>query len=108
MRMDATTLIGKGVVQIEGEFHGEVDIDGELVLEKSGYIDGNIKVNIAYISGSITGNINCSELLHITATGKIKGDIECDAILMDEGAIFIGNCKMNDRSDADPLVFDEE
>jgi len=108
MRMEATVLVGKGIVQIEGEFHGEVNIEGSLVLTNTGNIYGNTKVNVAYISGNITGNIYCSELLHIMATGKIKGDIECDAILMDEGAIFNGTCKMNDQGVADPLVFDEE
>jgi len=108
MRMDATTLVGKGIVQIEGEFNGEVDIDGSLVLTNSGHINGNTRVKVAYISGNITGNIFCSELLHVMATGKIKGDIECDAILMDEGAIFNGNCKMNEQRESNPLVFDEE
>ncbi|MCL2099616.1 MAG: polymer-forming cytoskeletal protein [Oscillospiraceae bacterium] len=102
MRMDATMLAGEGVVQIEGEFHGEVDINGELVLEKSGYVNGNIKTNIASISGNVTGNIKCSELLHITQTGKIKGDIECTTILMDKGAVFIGYSKMADTEPEPP------
>jgi cytoskeletal protein CcmA (bactofilin family) len=102
MRMDATLLVGQGIVQIEGEFHGEVDVNGELILEKSGYVNGNIKTNVASISGNITGNIKCSELLHITNTGKIKGDIECNTILMDKGAIFIGYSKMDDHEPEPP------
>ena len=107
MRIEANLLSGSGIVKIEGEYYGEVYIDGELILEKSGCINGNIKVKIAYISGSITGNIKCSDLLHITSTGKITGDIESSAILMDEGAIFIGYSRMserlNERDADDPL-----
>ena len=97
MRMEATSLVGKGIVQIEGEFHGEVNIEGELLLEKSGYINGNVNTDIASVSGTVTGNIKCGELLHITNTGTVKGDIECKAVLMDKGAVFIGYSKMSEH-----------
>jgi cytoskeletal protein CcmA (bactofilin family) len=101
VRIDAKLLSGSGILRVEGEYHGEVYIDGDLILEKSGYINGNVNVKAAYIYGAITGNVKCSDLLHITATGKLTGDIECEAILMDEGAVFMGHCKMNER-ESDP------
>ncbi|MCL1859083.1 MAG: polymer-forming cytoskeletal protein [Oscillospiraceae bacterium] len=107
MRIEANLLSGTGIVRIEGEYYGEVYVDGELILEKSGYINGNINVKIAYISGSIEGNVKCADLLHITSTGKITGDIECEAVLMDEGAVFIGYSKMTEKIDPDPLGLDE-
>ena len=98
MKIEAKSLSGGGTVKIEGDYFGEVNIDGELVLEKSGYINGNINAKIAYISGIVDGNVKCADLLHIMSTGKITGDIECEAMLIDEGGIFIGYSKMNDRS----------
>ena len=98
MKIEAKLLRGNGIVRIEGEYCGEVNTDGELVLEKSGYINGNISVKIAYISGVVDGNVKCADLLHIMSTGKITGDIECEAMLIDEGGVFIGYSKMNDRS----------
>ena len=105
IRIESNLLSGSGIVKIEGEYYGEVFIDGELILEKSGYINGNINVKIAYISGCVEGNIKCSDLLHITSTGKIAGDIECEAVLMDEGAVFIGYSRMKEhnRDDTDTL-----
>jgi len=105
-RIEANLLSGNGIVRIEGEYYGEIYIDGELILEKSGHVNGNINVKTAYISGSVTGNIKCSDLLHIMSTGKINGDIECEAVLMDEGAVFIGYSKMVEK-DLDPLGLDE-
>ena len=97
MRLEAKLLSGSGIVRIEGEYYGEISVNGELILEKSGYVNGNINVKIAYISGTVSGNIKCADFLHITPTGKINGDIECEAMLMDEGAVFIGYSKMNER-----------
>ena len=109
MRMEAKLISGSGTIRIEGEYFGEIHIDGELVLEKSGHINGNVNVKIAYISGTVFGNVKCSEFLHITPTGKINGDIECEAILMDEGAVFIGYSRMTERrvNPSDPLGLDE-
>jgi cytoskeletal protein CcmA (bactofilin family) len=104
IRIDGKLLSGQGIVRIEGEYYGDINIDGELILEKSGQIFGNISVNIAHVSGSITGDVICSDILHIKTTGRIKGDIACEAILMDEGAVFIGYCNMNERiPESDPL-----
>ena len=104
MRVNAELISGKGIVRIEGEYFGDIETEGAFILEKSGQVCGNITVNSAYIAGSIAGNISCFDLLHIKTTGKVKGDIECDAILMDEGALFIGYSKMNERPpEADSL-----
>jgi cytoskeletal protein CcmA (bactofilin family) len=96
MLVDAKLVSGKGTLRIEGGYHGDIDIDGDLILEQSGHITGQVKAVTADISGSITGNIACSEWLHIKSAGKIKGDITCDAILMDEGAVFIGYSNMKE------------
>ena len=104
MRIEAKLISGNGTVRIEGEYFGEIYLDGELLLEESGYLNGNVNVKIAYISGTVSGNIKCSDLLHITSTGKITGDIECEAVLMDEGAIFIGYSNMTEPApEPDPL-----
>ena len=104
MRINAELISGKGIVRIDGEYFGDIKIEGELILEKSGSICGNIFVNSAYISGVIAGNITCVDLLHIKTTGKVKGDIESGAVMMDEGALFIGRSKMIDQTpEPDPL-----
>ena len=104
MRIDAELISGKGAVRIEGEYYGDIRTEGELTVLKSGCIYGNITVDAAYISGNVTGNITCAELLHIKTTGKLKGDIESEAVLMDEGALFIGRSLMKERApEPDPL-----
>ena len=104
MRVDAELISGKGTVRIEGEYFGEIKIEGDLIIEKSGQVYGNVSTGSAYISGSIAGNIRCADLLHIKTTGTLKGDIECAAVLMDEGAVFIGYSRMKEIApEPDPL-----
>ena len=97
-RIDDAVMNTKGTVKIEGEYNGNINIEGELIVGASGYICGHVNSSSADIYGNITGNVVCSDWLHIKATGIIKGDITCDAILMDEGAVFIGYSNMKDRA----------
>ena len=96
-RIDDAVMNTKGVVKIEGEYHGNINIDGDLIVGASGSVCGHVNANTAEIYGNITGNVMCGDWLHIKATGRIKGDITCDAILMDEGAVFIGYSNMKER-----------
>ena len=97
-RIDDAVMNTKGIVKIEGEYHGNISVDGQLIVGESGYISGHVNASSVDIYGSITGNVVCSDWLHIKATGTIKGDITCNAILMDEGAVFIGYSNMKDRT----------
>jgi len=103
----AETIIGKGTkiiggsmtgessVRIDGEFLGLIDVGGDLILGEGGRIEGDIKVRSAMIAGHArSGLVTCTESLHIVSTGAVHGDLQVGALVVDEGAVFIGNCKM--------------
>ena len=102
-RIDDAVMNAKGTVKIDGEYHGDINVDGELIVGATGYICGHVNASSADIYGNITGNVVCGDWLHIKATGIIKGDITCDAILVDEGAVFIGYSNMKDRASAESI-----
>ena len=91
--LEAKKLSGAESVRIDGYFIGDIDLDGYLQMGESGVIEGNVKIPFALIAGTIRGNINCSATLHLTSTAMIQGNIMCDNIIMDEGAVFFGYCK---------------
>lgn len=103
----AETVIGKGTriaggalsgiasVRIDGEFIGTIDIDGDLILGESGNIEGDIRARSAMVAGRArSGRIICKDSLHIVSTGNIYGDVQVCSLIVDEDAVFIGNCKM--------------
>lgn len=83
-----------GIIRIDGKFKGDVVTKTDLIVGEQGYIEGNIIVNNASVSGKIEGNIKCHELLEILPTGRVLGDIEVASMAINEGAVFKGNCKM--------------
>lgn len=88
------SLSAEGTVRVEGKLNGDVVLTGNLIVGEEGYIKGNIKADSVVLSGIVEGNITVNNHLHITSCAKLTGDIDAKSIIIDEGAIFNGNCKM--------------
>ncbi|NLW45356.1 MAG: polymer-forming cytoskeletal protein [Syntrophomonadaceae bacterium] len=84
----------EGSVRIDGEVEGQVKIKGDLVLGDKGSIKGDILVANILVSGTVEGTIVAEGRLEITPTGKIKGGVQCKTLVVEEGGIIQGNCKM--------------
>lgn len=88
------TISAEGTVRIDGKVQGGINITGNVIIGEEGAVKGNIKAENAYIAGIVEGNITATSQLHITHTAKLVGDISVKSIIIDEGAIFIGNSKI--------------
>ena len=84
----------KGAVRIDGNFKGEIFTEGTLIVGESAVIESSIHVSHIIISGEVRGNIIADKRIEIHAPGKVVGNIETPTVLMEEGIIFEGNCKM--------------
>ena len=84
----------KGAVRIDGHFTGEIYTDGTLIVGEAAVIKSDIHVSHIIVSGEIRGNIIADNRIEIHAPGKVFGNIQAPAIVIEEGVIFEGNCKM--------------
>jgi len=84
----------KGAVRIDGHFKGEIYTEGTLIVGESAIINSDIHVSHIIISGEITGNIMADNRIEIHAPGKVFGNIQAPAVIIEEGVIFEGNCRM--------------
>ncbi len=88
-------IIGKTDLRIAGKVHGNVQIDGELILEKYATIEGDVKCGLAILAGAIKGNVECKGKVILQDNAQIIGNVKADQLIINEGAIFQGNCEMN-------------
>jgi len=84
----------KGVVRIDGHFTGEIFTDGTLIAGESAVIRSDIHVDHIIISGEIRGNIFAENRVEIHVPGKVFGNIQAPVVVIDEGVIFEGSCRM--------------
>jgi cytoskeletal protein CcmA (bactofilin family) len=82
-------------IRIDGNLLGNMATKGRLIIGPNGKIEGDIRCKSAEIEGEIKGKIVAEELLSLKATALFSGDIITGQIMIEPGAIFSGNCKMD-------------
>src|SRR5213596_4364793 len=84
-------------MRIDGRFNGKIVSKNELIVGESATIEGDILVGRIAISGTVVGKIVADQRVEIHRNGKVYSDIDTPALVIEEGAIFQGNCVMGDK-----------
>ncbi|MBN1106837.1 MAG: polymer-forming cytoskeletal protein [Deltaproteobacteria bacterium] len=84
-----------GTVRVDGRFKGEIFTEGTLIVGENAHIESDVYVSHIIISGEIRGNIVAEKRIEIHAPGKVFGNIQSPTVIIDEGVIFEGNCRMS-------------
>jgi cytoskeletal protein CcmA (bactofilin family) len=87
-------------MRIDGKFNGRISSKNELIVGESAHIEGDIHVGRIAISGTVVGKIVADQKVEIHRNGKVYSDIDTPALVLEEGAIFQGNCVMGERKAA--------
>lgn len=109
------TIIGPGAVlegplttkdstRIDGTVKGNVTVSGALIVGQAARIVGTVSCMNAYIAGEVEGNVSAPQgKVEISDSGKVIGDVSCKGIIIDENAVFHGQCNMTgiDKSSAE-------
>lgn len=85
-------------MRIDGRFNGKIHSKNELIVGESAHIEGDIHVGRVAISGTVVGKIVADQRVEIHRNGKVYSDIDTPALIIEEGAIFQGNCVMGERA----------
>ncbi|MCF0215669.1 MAG: polymer-forming cytoskeletal protein [Fibrobacteraceae bacterium] len=93
-------ISGNSDVRVAGKVNGSINIEGELIIEKAGFVEGEIKTVSAVIAGSVKGNIDCAEKLVLESSSQFVGNIKTKQLIIQEGATFQGNCQMGTGASA--------
>jgi len=100
------TIIGKGssidgtmkvnsTLRVDGRVKGNVTTTDSLVLGKDGVINGEVVVRNAIIGGKLKGKLTASGKVVLEAKSVFNGELKTTKLVIDEGAIFEGNCSMS-------------
>jgi cytoskeletal protein CcmA (bactofilin family) len=87
-------------MRIDGRFNGRIRSKNELIVGESAHIEGEVHVGRIAISGTVVGKIIADQRVEIHRNGKVYSDIETPTLIIEEGALFQGNCAMGDKKGA--------
>ena len=96
---NGTTLTGeanfKGMLRVDGALSGRVSsADGTLIVSTNGRVDANVEVAVAQIYGTVNGDITATKRIEMGRVAKVTGNIQTPALVIENGAIFEGSCRM--------------
>ena len=96
---NGTSLTGeasfKGMLRVDGHLSGRVSSsDGTLIVSTNGQVDANVEVAVAQIYGTVNGDIIASKRIEMGRVAKVTGNIQTPALVIENGALFEGSCRM--------------
>ena len=101
-------LTFEGTVRLDGKFSGEIFSPGILIVGETAVINADINVSTLILSGELTGNIEAKAKVEVHSPGKVYGNIKTPSLVIDEGAIFEGNCAMNKNEQKKVSIFERK
>ena len=91
----------KAMMRVDGHLSGRVcSTSGTLIVGANGKVDANIEVAVAVIHGTINGDIIATQRLELGRAAKVTGNIQTPSLIIEQGAVFEGSCKMMQMSAA--------
>ena len=80
--------------RIEGKLKGEIRSTDVLVIGPSAVVQATVRADRLVILGEVHGEVQGATRIQICAGGKLYGDVETRGLVIDEGGVFEGRCKM--------------
>jgi cytoskeletal protein CcmA (bactofilin family) len=80
----------KGGGQLLGNFSGQVECDGDLLIGPEAHVEADIRSDRVTIAGFLRGNVVAVNRLKITNTGRLEGDAKVGALVVQEGGVHHG------------------
>lgn len=85
----------KGMLRVDGHFTGHIRSEkGSLIVSAGGKVEAEIQVASARINGAVKGDITASQRVELGRSARVHGNLLTPALVIEEGAIFEGSCRM--------------
>ncbi len=85
----------KAMLRVDGNLSGRISSSsGTLIVGSNGKVDANIEVAVAVVHGTVNGDIIATQRLELGRAAKVNGNIQTPSLVIEQGGIFEGSCKM--------------
>jgi cytoskeletal protein CcmA (bactofilin family) len=99
-----TTIEGKvrtdGSMRVDGAVVGDVTAKANVTIGGTGSVEGTVSAANIALAGKVHGTLIASEKLVLESKSVMRGDIRASKLVVDEGAVFDGQCAMSSPAPA--------
>ena len=88
------TFATKRDLRIEGEMRGTLRCQGLLFVAEGADVDATVEAANIAVAGQLRGSVTCHGKLQIMPTGRVIATVVTDSLVINEGAIYEGDLRM--------------
>lgn len=81
---------GSGHVRIAGKFKGDVNVKGDLTIEKNAKLNGSVRASKVTVAGELEGNIESASRVELLDTAMMTGDLKAGSLIVAAGSKIRG------------------
>ncbi len=81
-------------VQMAGRLQGDLVTQGDVVIEKTAMIKGNVTGNSAVVLGQVQGNISVRERIELKSNARVVGDLRAKRLVVEDGVMLTGKTEI--------------
>ncbi len=83
-----------GLLRIDGDFTGIIRTKGKVLVGRNGRAECTLHAGTVVIGGVLRGDVVSTERVIILSTGLVLGTITTPRLIVEEGVIFNGSCRI--------------
>ena len=84
---------GTGHVRIAGQFKGDVNVEGDLTIERGAKLTGGVRASKITIAGELEGNVEQAQRVELLETGVLTGDLKAGSLTVAAGSRMRGQAE---------------
>lgn len=92
-----------GTVLLNGKFQGEIASPDTLIIGERGVVNATVRAGTLVVNGELVGDVHASERVELAGRARVFGDLESPVLVLEEGVIFEGRCRMPKPDTVDAL-----
>lgn len=82
---------GDGDLRIGGKFKGDIQIKGDLNIEKGARVTAKINADVVTIGGEVEGNVIASSQVELLQSAQLVGDLKASTLIVAAGSRMRGH-----------------
>lgn len=84
---------GAGHVRVAGQFKGDVNVEGNLTIDRGAKVTGMVRANTVTIAGELEGNVDAAARVELLDSGVLNGDVKAASLTVAAGSRMRGNAE---------------
>lgn len=93
-----------GTVVINAKFKGDITSRDTLIIGDEGFVQATVHTESLVVRGALVGDVVATGRVELKRGARVTGDIEAPVVVMEEGAVHDGLCRMTKAKSAEATL----